>query len=190
MLYLLQNMSKLKIIKVLKNTNLVNNDTNLVNNDVNLLLREIYNLKNKLKIVESNNNIRELKIQNLNIPKNIIKKYILYKTIQGEIKLFIYFYLKDIEKANYCIKYIKGRTFKYWDGNDWITDIGGLYIAEVILKNIQNSYLIINNYTNINENEFSTETFISNQLKIHKLSNEKYKQLFIQSIKSLILIKE
>lgn len=185
-------------IKVLKNGMNTMNTMNSIKNDtddmilIKSLLNEVTQLKKEMNIIKSNkrnnkNDIEELKIKTIDISEEKIKKYLSYKSIQGEIKFFKEIYLNKNGKNS--IKYLKGRTFKYWDGENWITDIGGLYIANIILKNIQNSYLRVNKYkTNNGYNDI--DIFISNQIKLQKLMEEQYKKDFIRSIKELIYVDE
>jgi hypothetical protein len=188
------------LINVNKKSLIVDDILNKSNEDISniSLLNELNKLKNEMRSIKLQNsqeqkkyNLEKLELIKIDLPKEKIQKFIAYKSIQGEIKFFKEVYLKNKLINKYSLKYIKGRQFKYWDGDNWILDIGGLYIAEIILKNLQNSYLKINKFKEDKEdNGYDINIFLENQIKIHKLTNLQYKMEFIRSIKDLIKIDE
>jgi hypothetical protein len=64
-------------------------------------------------------------------------------------------------------------------------DVNGTYIKNVILNNIENCYLKVNIFDNYENN---MEQFLKNQEHINKLSENKYKDNFLNKIIPLINI--
>jgi hypothetical protein len=64
-------------------------------------------------------------------------------------------------------------------------DVNGTYVKNVIIKNIEDCYLAINTFDNYENN---IDQLLKNQEHINKLSEEKYKDKFLNKIISIITI--
>jgi hypothetical protein len=177
---------------------------------------EIQNSKNKISIIENNNilvknkefcskdnlfskdnnsilendknNIlfyKELKKEDIILDDTFVKECLNMSNIKGDIKIFRKIYIDNIPKEYYPIRHIK-KKYQYWyDGHMVDDETNGNYIKNTILKNIEECYLRINTYDNyLND----MEQFLKNQEHINKLSEQKYKDLFLKKIIEIISI--
>jgi hypothetical protein len=134
--------------------------------------------KNEIK-----NYYHELKVETFDFDDIFIKKCLDMHNINGDILLFQKMYIDDTPKEYYPIRNIK-KKFQYWaDGHMNDDNTNGLYICDIILKNIETCYLKINVFDN-----YSTDTdlFLSNQEHIYNLSELKYKEKFLSKITQII----
>jgi hypothetical protein len=150
---------------------------------------EIFNLKNKIDELKNQINqqssIKEIQIERLDniIDERIIKKYLEYVSVFGDVVLFKIFYLYKIKKENFPVQYINNKSVKYWKNGQWNIDEDCEYVRDTISDNIQRLYFKINKLENYNGN---TDKFIRNQKHIHKLSDIKYKNEFMKQIRDYI----
>ncbi len=101
--------------------------------------------------------------------------------IGGDIKLFNKMYVENTQKAFLPIRHIKKR-FQYWlDGHMQEDDLQGTYIKNTIIQNIESLYRKINIYEEY-ERDNNLDQFMANQEHISSLSQEKYKDKFLQQI--------
>jgi len=141
-------------------------------------------LKKKNKSIK-NHEYKDVKKEFFNIDDKIIKDCLNMNNLSGDIKLFKKMYIENIPKEFYPIRHIQ-KNFQYWLNNHMVDDdCNGTYIKNVILSNIENCYLRINIYDNYSDN---MEQFLKNQEHINKLSENKYKDNFLNKIISLINI--
>jgi hypothetical protein len=98
---------------------------------------------------------------------------------------FIDLNIENIPKEYYPIRHIQ-KNLQYWLNNKMNDDdVNGTYIKNVILNNIENCYLKVNIFDNYENN---MEQFLKNQEHINKLSENKYKDNFLNKIIPLINI--
>ncbi len=134
------------------------------------------------KVIINNNeeqNIMEVKIQEFIIDKDIIIKCLEHNDIKYDLNLIKKIYFENINIK--CIKYNNNKNIEYWNNRSWNIDINILY--DILIKNVINSYLIINNFDNYSNN---IEQFMKNQTYIMGMSDEKYKEKFIKAFKILL----
>jgi len=131
------------------------------------------------------NKYKDLKEEYANLDYNFVKSCLDNTNIQSDIKIFKKIYIDNVPKEYYPIRHIK-KKFQYWkDDHMNDDDSNGIYIKNIILKNIEQCYLNINifeNYTN------DIDQFLKNQDHINKLREEKYKDKFLSKIISIINI--
>ncbi len=155
-----------------------------------------YNHETQLTLWSSNNQVqnqnknhqnqhqhfyRNIKPELFNIPDEFVKKCLEMNNMGGEIKLFQKMYIENIPKEYIPIRHIK-KKFQYWlDGHMNDDDLQGTYIKNTILNNIEMLYMKINLF-DIYSADNNAEQFLSNQEHIGKLSQEKYKEKFLQQI--------
>ena len=156
------------------------------------LLSEINELKKQILIINKskiiNPTIKELKIENIELPSKIIIKSLNLNSIKGDLIIFKQFYIgtkisNENNNMQPPIQCVCSRKYTYWDNGKWNDDMDGYIIAEILSKNIQQCYLKVNFLINLNHN---IDQFILNQAHIHKLSDEKYKRLLIREIRNYI----
>jgi hypothetical protein len=127
----------------------------------------------------------DIKLENINVENDFIKKCLHMCSLNGDIKLFKKIYIDNIPKEYYPIRNIK-KTYQYWNNNHMNDDDGnGTYIKNTILKNIERAYLKINTFENYSDD---TEQFLKNQEHINNIMEEKYKDKFLSKVIQLINI--
>lgn len=176
--------SKNKISIIEKDNILVNNNFTLKNKES--CSKENLSSRDNNSILE--NNIlfyKELKKEDIILDENFVKECLNVTNIKGDIKIFRKIYIDNIPKEYYPIRHIK-KKYQYWyDGHMVDDETNGNYIKNTILKNIEECYLRINTYDNyLND----MEQFLKNQEHINKLSEQKYKDLFLKKIIEIISI--
>ena len=195
------------------NNNLLelNNTVNIINDNLNNLnkkLNILINFQKKiLKLVDIENEdeednisdcdniinhhylkkniIRNIKSEIFDIDKDNTLKYLTNNDITSDVNLFKILYLDNVPKHMYPLQFCGKKIYKYWCNNCWNTDQTGAYIKNTILgKNIANIYL------NLNQIEYikNMDQFINNQTHILKLSDPKYQEKWLTSIKEFITI--
>jgi hypothetical protein len=152
---------------------------------------EILKKINNNNIIESESKnipkrtIKNVRIEQFNISKNIILECLNMHSLEGDIKLFKILYLNDITKDFYPLRYLNKKEYQYMNDNKWNNDTNGSYIKEIILKkNIARCYLKVNTIDNVKNNN----DFIENQQHISKILDEKYQEKWLNKIKNLIKI--
>jgi hypothetical protein len=76
-----------------------------------------------------------------------------------------------------AIKITGKRSYEYFYNNEWIPDLYGHHIINVITSNFQNLFLKNNNL-----DEFERDSFLLNQTFLLKLSDDKYKREIFKNI--------
>lgn len=163
-----------------------------LNDNQELILNKIENIELRLSKIENNieniisknnnsTNIVELKIENIDLDKNIIMKALEYRDYKSVICIFRAYYKKD-QNNFYPIKVSGKRTYEFFLNNKWNSDIYGHYIMNTICRNVQNILLRGNIIETIQENGFDYNDFLLNQSFIYKLGDEKYKKEILKNI--------
>ena len=164
--------------------------------ELQLLILESLNNKKKIKknsITEQTENIensknyeyKDIKKEFFNIDDKFVKDCLNMNNLTGDIKLFKKLYIDNIPKEFYPIRHIQ-KNFQYWLIDHMVDDdMNGSYIKNIILSNIENCYLKVNTFENYSDN---MEQFLKNQEHINKLSENKYKDNFLNKIIPLISI--
>jgi hypothetical protein len=154
------------------NSNLINNnETQLtIYNPANIALGKLY---------------RSIKPDSfLHIPDDFIKKCLEMGNMGGDIKLFTKMYIENVPKEYIPIRHIK-RSFQYWiDDHMQDDDLNATYIRTTIVNNMEKMYKRVNLFELYGDN--GQDQFLANQEHIEKMSEEKYKEKFIQNIIPLI----
>lgn len=174
--------------KKLKKNNEIIKDNISDKNDKNIVDEEDIQIieKSKKKIsIAKTYEYKDIKKEFFNIEDKFVKDCLNMNNLSGDIKLFKKMYIENIPKEFYPIRHIQ-KNFQYWLNNHMVDDdVSGTYIKSVILTNIENCYLKVNTFENYSEN---MEQFLKNQEHINKLSENKYKDNFLNKIISLISI--
>ena len=125
--------------------------------------------------------LREVKIEKMVIPEEIIRRCIKYGSSRGDMLLIKHWYLDKSKRQPF--RCINRNRWEYWCNGTWNIDIDGEYLKEVIAKNIQNCYLRINRIDYYDDN---FDMFLENQKHIHELSDSKYRKRMLAGIKELL----
>ena len=144
--------------------------------NLNTKIENIENIINK-KNINNNNKIIEIKREKniLDIPIKFIIQCLNYRSVRGDAEIFKYYYLKN---STLPIKKGKSnRIFYYYNNSEWIEDVNGEYIKDIIIYNIFNTYKktnLIENY----DKSLGDSKFLLNQYYI----NRNYKNMSKQHI--------
>lgn len=141
----------------------------------------IIDLEKSIKPYKNDNDIqdlKELKYENLCVDKKDVDKALSYADYRSVIHIFRLIY-KNKNNSNYAypIRITGKRSYEYYDNNKWNPDLYGHYSMNVICKNIEELFMSFNIIENYN-----VEEFMSNQIFIFKLSNDKYKKDIFKNI--------
>jgi hypothetical protein len=122
--------------------------------------------------------IKELKIEDFDIDNSFIKECIDMTNINGDILLFKKMYIDNVDKEYYPIRHIK-KKLQYWKNNCMNDDNNGVYIKNIIIKNIEQCYFKINIYENYTDN---IDQFIKNQEYLNQLTIQEKKAYLIAKV--------
>ena len=168
---------------------------NNINNSINIILNEILKkqetiltkidcLENRIKNIEKkldckyniniqSDNLKEIKVENLNVPKEEVLKALKYRDYRSVMYIFKYVYKNKINlECAYPIRIINKRSYEYYIDKKWNKDPFGNDSRNILCKNIQNLFI---KYNNMEEND-DIDDFMTNQKFICKLSDEKEKK--------------
>jgi hypothetical protein len=149
--------------------------SNKILHKLDTLELRITNLENRLgysNLHLKNENLKELKNEQLTMDSNDVRKALQYRDFRSVIYVFKKIY-KNEENGSYKypIRITGKRSYDYYYNSQWIPDLYGHHITNVITYNVQNLFLKNNNL-----DQFDRESFIMNQQFIYKLRDEKYKR--------------
>ena len=149
----------------------------------------IISLSKRLDNIEKGENVIHKKLIYINdeddycnyLDEVTIIKYMEMHSIKGDAKLFKKIFLEDKEEDEKTIKFIGKNKFSYKteDGN-WNADAYGVKIRNRFLKNLRKVYYKFNTMTRYKEN---SEMFITNQIHITKLLDNKYQTKWLNELK-------
>ena len=155
---------------------------------INSLEDRIKKIEKKIDMINNKNitnqiieeNIIELKLEDLNINNEDTIKAIQYRDYRSIMYIFkLYYKTKTNETYSYPIRIMGKRKFSYYDKKQWNNDPFGHHIINVIFQNIQNLFI---KYNDMELNDISCEDFVKNQTFICKLINDKYKRDIFKNI--------
>jgi len=191
-----------EIIFVENNNSYEENIDIIVKKDDNLIINEYKDDDNnyledknesklvKEKILEEKNiylinDYKDLKRELFNFDELFIKDCLNLCSLQGDLKIFKKMYIDGVSKEFYPIRHIK-KKIQYWLNNHMNDDdVNGTYVKNIIIKNIEDCYLVINTFDNYENN---INQLLKNQEHINKLSEEKYKDKLLNKIINIITI--
>jgi hypothetical protein len=155
----------------------------------NILLR-VKNLENKIEYIETSKNnpdlkrLKDFKLEDLDIPDENILKALNYKDHRSILNIFKLYYKNNLNpKYSYPIR-IKGQyLYEYYLNDEWVPDLYGRSIINILCKNIEKLFIKNNIIENVEPN-----TLILNQEFIYKLSDDKFKKSILVHIAEEIRI--
>lgn len=123
-------------------------------------------------------NIKELKREIITIQQKDIYTAIKYRDYRSIIYIFKIIYKNNQNGSHpYPIRITGKRSYEYYDNKQWIPDLYGHHIINIISINMQNLFLRHNNL-----DDFDSESFMLNQHFIYKLTDDKYKRELFKHI--------
>ena len=159
---------------------------NITNIDKKLdeIILRVSKLENKVDFIENYKNqsdikkIKELKNETIELPEYDILRALNYKDHRSILYIFKLYYKNKLNlKHAYPIR-IKGqRSFEYYSNEEWVPDLYGNNIMNIICKNMENLFIKYNVIEKVN-----IDNLLSNQEFIYKLSNDKYKRTLLPFI--------
>jgi hypothetical protein len=157
-----------------------------LNNNIRLLKDNIeINTKTLADLTSATfaNNKEELIIKNVKREKiimsyEIILKFLSLSNVTGDVKMFKEYYITGIKKKLIPFRKIDGQKYQYWNDNKWNDDLTGEIILDIVTKNIQSTYLSINDFDNIRD----SDTFIRYQTHITSITKIKNQKKFFNFI--------
>ena len=186
---LFQKINEINISNIEHNKTLINKIENM-DNEIKNLTKKVKNLEKLIKISnnqhnsilienESQEDINELKKENIDIDSSIVLRALSFYDNRTIIILFKELYYKQeniIDK--YPIRLIGKRSYEYYLNKQWISDIYGHYIKDVLLNNIQTILFKYNTYEYIKD----SNVLIKNQDFIYKITSEKCSKIYFRII--------
>jgi len=121
------------------------------------------NQENIDKYIEEN--IKIVKKERMNIDDETIRKHLNAKSLESDCELLFKYYLENTTKNLYPIKKNKKSECYFWNGTDWVEDIGGNNLKSIFTNNLRKVYSKVNNSKDVD--------FLSNQEYINNLSSKK-----------------
>ena len=159
---------------------------NITNIDKKLdeIILRVSKLENKVDFIENYKNqsdikkIKELKNETIELSEYDILRALNYKDHRSILYIFKLYYKNKLNlKHVYPIR-IKGqRSFEYYSNEEWVPDLYGNNIMNIICKNMENLFIKYNVIEKVN-----IDNLLSNQEFIYKLSNDKYKRILLPFI--------
>lgn len=157
-----------------------------INDKLDLIIKSVENLSQYVKNIEKkistcNSNIKEIKIESFEMDIEYLRECLESNSIKSDFCIIKKIYFSNDENF-YPIRINNQKKFLYWLDNKWNND-NEKYVANILSKNLKNCYLKINTFENYKHNN---DLFLSNQLYINKLSDEKYKDSLEKMIKTFL----
>lgn len=162
----------------------IHNDQDQILQKLNQIETRVLNIEKYIEIStkllnnDKDENLKELKSENLTLEKKEVFKALSYKDYRSIIHVFKYVY-KNKHNGNYVypIRITGKRSYEYYDNSKWNPDLYGHHSMNTLCLNMQNLFIQHNNI-----DELTSEDFLLNQNFIYKLSEEKYKKEIFKNI--------
>ena len=172
-------LNELKILSSIFLDNIKKIDTK-----VDDVLTRIKKLEDKVEFIEKYQNqsdikkIKELKFEVMNISDSDAIKALNYRDYRSVLYIFKLYYKNKLNVKNtYPIKIKSTRSYEYYCNDEWIPDLYGKSIMNILCRNLENLFIKINN-----TNKIEPEYILQNQEFIYKLSDDKFKSEVLNRI--------
>lgn len=157
-----------------------------INFKLDFIIKSIENINKTIKNLENkistkNFYIKEIKIETFNLDLEYVKECLETNSIKTDFGIIKKLYF-SVDENFYPIKIGSHKKLLYWLDNKWNID-NEKYVSNILSKNLKNCYLKANTFDNYKDND---DLFLSNQLYIGKLSDEKYKDSLEKLLKSFL----
>jgi hypothetical protein len=172
------------ILEIQKLSNLFLTNIANIDNKLDEIISRVSKLETKVEYIENYKNqtdlkkIKELRYENIDLPEYDILRALNYKDHRSILYIFKLYYKNKLNlKHAYPIR-IKGqRSFEYYSNEEWVPDLYGNNIMNIICKNMENLFIKYNVIEKVN-----IDNLLANQEFIYKLSNDKYKRTILPFI--------
>lgn len=148
---------------------------------LSLILKELRDIKNDINMIKSKlndkeeNNIINLKKEVLNLDMDYLVSMLNHRSHLTEINIFKKYYMDGLT----CPVKIEGvRKILIYMNDNWILDMNGKILTDILCMNIQRTLTGVNVIDNIE----NMEKFLENQLYINKFNDYKYRREVYKSI--------
>ena len=176
--------NEMLLIEIQKLSTIFLNNINNIDNKLDEIISRVSKLENKVEFIENYKSqsdikkIKELKHEIIELPEYDILRALNYKDHRSILYIFKLYYKNKLNlKHAYPIR-IKGqRSFEYYSNEEWVPDLYGNNIMNIICKNMENLFIKYNVIEKVN-----IDNLLSNQEFIYKLSNDKYKRTMLPFI--------
>jgi len=155
-----------------------------INLKLDKIMEMMIKLDNKLIFIEKNYNFNfnlknpdDVVIKIYELTEEFIKNCLEMCDINSDMNIIKKIYITDINNPSIRLTADK-KKLEYWNEDKW--NINDEYLSNVLITNIKNLYFI----TNVCE-KYSIERieqFLKNQAYLLKMSDQRYKDLFIKNI--------
>ena len=172
------------LIEIKKLSNIFLDNIQNIDKKIDEIILRVSKLENKVEFIDNyksqndTKKIKELKIENIDLHENDILRALNYKDHRSILYIFKLYYKNKLNlKYSYPIR-IKGqRSFEYYLNEEWVPDLYGNSIMNIICKNMENLFIKYNIIEKVN-----IDNLLTNQEFIYKLSNDKYKRILLPFI--------
>jgi hypothetical protein len=176
--------------EIQKLSNIFLDNIKKIDSKVDNILIRVKNLENKIEYIETSKNnpdlkrLKDFKLEDLDVPNENILKALNYKDHRSILNIFKLCYKNHLNpKYSYPIR-IKGQyLYEYYLNDEWVPDLYGRSIINILCKNIEKLFIKNNIIENVEPN-----TLILNQEFIYKLSDDKFKKSILVHIAEEIRI--
>jgi hypothetical protein len=176
--------NELLLIEIKKLSNIFLDNIQNIDKKIDEIILRVSKLENKVEFIDNYKTqndikkIKELKIENIDLHENDILRALNYKDHRSILYIFKLYYKNKLNlKYSYPIR-IKGqRSFEYYSNEEWVPDLYGNSIMNIICKNMENLFIKYNIIEKVN-----IDNLLTNQEFIYKLSNDKYKRILLPFI--------
>lgn len=141
------------------------------------VLTRIKKLENKVEFIETYQNqsdikkIRELKFENMNISNPDAIKALNYRDYRSVLHIFKLYYKNKLNVKNmYPIRIKSTRSYEYYSNDEWIPDLYGKSIMNILCRNLEKLFIRINTIDHV-----GPDYILQNQEFIYKMSDDKFK---------------
>ena len=155
---------------------------------MSIILNELKELRNEIEIIKSKiednkeNNIVNIKKEELRLDKEYIIEMLNHRNHITEINIFNKYYMDEKE----CPIKVEGmRKIYIYINNKWVLDMDGKILTDILCQNIQRTLTSINTTDNIK----NMGNFIENQIYINKFNNYNYCRDVYKNIRTHIIKK-
>lgn len=132
------------------------------------------------KIVKSEEKIIELKLEKLNISDEDGHIAMQYRDHRTLLYIFKKYYKNKVNSQYvYPVRIISKRSYDYYNGGCWNSDLYGKELINILCTNIQNLLIKLNILDN---KKITMDSFIVNQMFIKKLSDDKVRREYLKHI--------
>lgn len=148
------------------------------------VLTRIKKLEDKVEFIEKYQHqsdikkIKELKFELMNIPESEAIRALNYRDYRSVLYIFKMYYKNKLNMKNmYPIRIKSTRSYEYYSNDEWIPDLYGKSIMNILCRNLENLFIKINNTDKI-----ESDYILQNQEFIYKLSDDKFKSEVLNRI--------